>query len=93
MTESACMEKREHPLSRKTEVISGKRTNCLENVWINEECKQTPRKRGRGENSCVGKLTYSMWENVQLFKSSALFLCIKGRLSRFILGCIYMEKR
>ena len=86
MTESACMEKREHPLSRKTDVISGKRTNCLENVWINEECKQTPRKRGRGENSCAGKLTYSMWENVQLFKSSALFLCINGMLSRFIPG-------
>ena len=60
---------------------------------VNEECKQTPRKRGRGENSCVGKLTYSMWENVQLFKSSALFLRIKGVLSRFIPGCIYMEKR
>ena len=34
-----------------------------------------------------------MWENVQLFKSSALFLRIKGVLSRFIPGCIYMEKR
>jgi len=50
------MEKREHPLSRKTDVISGKRTNCRENVWINEECKQTPRETRQRRNLLCRKI-------------------------------------
>jgi len=50
------MEKREHPLSRKMDVISGKRTNCRENVWINEECKQTPRETRQRRNLLCRKI-------------------------------------